>query len=314
MQAHLDEISVMLAPDAHALLVLDQVGWHLAGALFVPEIITLRPLPPRSLELNPVENVWQVLRDNHLSNRVFKGHDDIDAHCSHARNGLMDQPWGTRSIGRRPGRRVLISGRGYQPELAPTQMQLSADTPTMQVPTLRHGDIVLSESGTIAEYLLSTFSTRTEADPPLASAMWRPTHEWEDKLLFSTIQTLGTAVTTISQLTWTGVTIRENAHLQRCAERAQLILKWLEDRLPDEGPGFVPGVVTVQDIFLACHIRFVQARPLGLAFDLAERPKIAALLDQLDGRHSFIANPIRWWDPDVAGHSEGSDPIHDEGG
>jgi hypothetical protein len=76
-------------------------GWHLAGALVVPDIITLLPLPPRSLELNPVENVWQVLRDNHLSNRVFQGHDDIDAHCSNARNGLMDQPWRTRSIGRR---------------------------------------------------------------------------------------------------------------------------------------------------------------------------------------------------------------------
>jgi hypothetical protein len=51
-------------------------GWHLAGALVVPGNITLLSLPPRSPELNPVENVWQLLRDNWLSNRVFNGSDD----------------------------------------------------------------------------------------------------------------------------------------------------------------------------------------------------------------------------------------------
>ncbi len=101
MQAHLLEISAMVAPGAHAILILDQAGWHLAGALVVPENITLLPLPPRSPELNPVENVWQFLRDNWLSNRVFTGYDDIVAHCCAAWNDLIDQPWRIRSIGRR---------------------------------------------------------------------------------------------------------------------------------------------------------------------------------------------------------------------
>ena len=52
-------------------------------------------------ELNPVENVWQFLRDNWLSNRVFTGYDDIVAHCCAAWNDLIDQPWRVRSIGRR---------------------------------------------------------------------------------------------------------------------------------------------------------------------------------------------------------------------
>ena len=101
MQAHLAEISAMVAPDAHAVLLLDQAGWHLAGALVVPGNISLLPLPPRSPELNPVEKVWQFLRDNFLSNRVFKGYDDILAHCCAAWNDLIDQPWRIRSIGRR---------------------------------------------------------------------------------------------------------------------------------------------------------------------------------------------------------------------
>lgn len=101
MQAHLAEISATVAPDAHAVLLLDQAGWHFAGALVVPSNITLLPLPPRSPELNPVENVWQFMRDNWLSNRVFTGYDDIVAHCSAAWNDLIDQPWRIRSIGRR---------------------------------------------------------------------------------------------------------------------------------------------------------------------------------------------------------------------
>ncbi len=58
MQAHLAEISAAVAPDAHAVLVLDQAGWHVSTRLIVPDNITLLPLPPRSPELNPVENVW----------------------------------------------------------------------------------------------------------------------------------------------------------------------------------------------------------------------------------------------------------------
>ena len=101
MQAHLVEIGTMVAPDAHAVLILDQAGWHLSGSLDVPANISLLPLPPRSPELNPVENVWQFLRDNWLSNRVFKSYDDIVAHCCEAWNELMDQPWRIKSIGRR---------------------------------------------------------------------------------------------------------------------------------------------------------------------------------------------------------------------
>jgi hypothetical protein len=61
MQHHLDEIARTLAPKAHAILVLDQAGWHTTDKLRVPENLTLLPLPPKSPELNPVENVWQTV-------------------------------------------------------------------------------------------------------------------------------------------------------------------------------------------------------------------------------------------------------------
>ena len=101
MALHLEEISRIVAPDAHALLLLDQAGWHVSAKLCVPANITLLPLPPKSPELNPVENIWQFMRDNWLSNRVFESYDDILDHCCFAWNKLIDMPWKIMTIGMR---------------------------------------------------------------------------------------------------------------------------------------------------------------------------------------------------------------------
>ncbi len=101
MQWHLDEISSQVSPRAHAVLFADQARWHTTAKLVIPPNITLLLLPPRSPELNPVENIWQFMRDNWLSNRVFKSYDDIVALCCEAWNKLIDQPWTIMSIGQR---------------------------------------------------------------------------------------------------------------------------------------------------------------------------------------------------------------------
>jgi hypothetical protein len=71
MQTHLHEISRTVARGAHAVLLLDRAGWHTSSRLAIPRNISLVYLPARSPELNPVENVWQYLRQNNLSNCVF---------------------------------------------------------------------------------------------------------------------------------------------------------------------------------------------------------------------------------------------------
>jgi putative transposase len=78
MNLHLAEIATQIAPGAHAALLVDQAGWHLSGGLKVP-----------------------LMRDNWLSNRVFKSFDDIVDHCCDAWNKLVDQPWKIMSIGLR---------------------------------------------------------------------------------------------------------------------------------------------------------------------------------------------------------------------
>ena len=101
MTLHLAEIAQVVAPGAHAVVLLDQAGWHLSRRLVVPANITLMPLPAKAPELNPVENVWQFLRENWLSNRVFRSYEDILDHCCAAWNRLTDQPWRIMSIGLR---------------------------------------------------------------------------------------------------------------------------------------------------------------------------------------------------------------------
>jgi hypothetical protein len=55
----------------HAVLIMDQAGWHKARALVVPANITILYLPPYSPELNPVERLWAYLRSHYLSNRAY---------------------------------------------------------------------------------------------------------------------------------------------------------------------------------------------------------------------------------------------------
>ncbi len=58
-------------------------------------------LASKSPELNPVENVWQYLRQNWLSNTVFEDYDAIlDAGCDAWRN-LIAIPEAITSIGMR---------------------------------------------------------------------------------------------------------------------------------------------------------------------------------------------------------------------
>ena len=67
----------------------------------MPGNITIVPLPAKCPELNPQENIWQFMRDNWLSNRIFTSYDNLVDHCCYAWNRLAEQPWIVMSIGLR---------------------------------------------------------------------------------------------------------------------------------------------------------------------------------------------------------------------
>jgi hypothetical protein len=80
-----------------------------------------------------------------------------------------------------------------------------------------------------------------------ATGPFRSDSEWQDKLVFSTIQTFGNAATIISQMKWSGFDATNNAHMKRSAEKLSHILGWLEDQL--DYPIGKPNYPYATDIF-----------------------------------------------------------------
>jgi len=65
-------------PDEFILMVMDQAAWHRAADLVVPENIKLEWQPPYSPQCNPVENLWDEIREKWFPNLVFKSLDDVE--------------------------------------------------------------------------------------------------------------------------------------------------------------------------------------------------------------------------------------------
>ena len=59
-------------------MVMDQAGWHRGKDLEVPENMRLEGLPPYSPQCNPVEHIWDELREKRFSNRVFQSLDGVE--------------------------------------------------------------------------------------------------------------------------------------------------------------------------------------------------------------------------------------------
>jgi transposase len=98
MHLHLKTISDAVPVGRHAVLVLDQAGWHTTSKLPLFHNLSLLSLPAYSPELNPAEQVWQQLRDRHLANRCFKDYDHIVDACCDAWNKFTTIPGAIRSL------------------------------------------------------------------------------------------------------------------------------------------------------------------------------------------------------------------------
>jgi transposase len=65
-------------PGDFILMFLDQAGWHRAKALVVPATMRLEWLPPYSPECNPVEHLWEEIREKWFANRLFRHLDAVE--------------------------------------------------------------------------------------------------------------------------------------------------------------------------------------------------------------------------------------------
>ena len=84
MQIFLDEVAAR-HPQRRIIMVLDGAGWHASAALKPPENMQLLSLPPYAPELNPVEHLWDELREKFFHNKAF---DSIDALEDQLETGL----------------------------------------------------------------------------------------------------------------------------------------------------------------------------------------------------------------------------------
>ena len=82
----MNEISWQVPEGRHAVVVVDKAAWHTTEKLKLPENISLLPLPAYSPELNPMEQVWEFIKQKWLSNRVYKDYEEIADSCANAWN------------------------------------------------------------------------------------------------------------------------------------------------------------------------------------------------------------------------------------
>jgi hypothetical protein len=80
------------------LMLPDGAGWHRAAALRVPADMRLLPLPPYSPELNPVEHIWDHLRENYFGNQVFPSLGAVVGQLCLALNHLEKKPGLVKSM------------------------------------------------------------------------------------------------------------------------------------------------------------------------------------------------------------------------
>ena len=58
-------------PDDMILLCVDNASWHKSKELIVPENVKFFYLPPRTPEMNPIEQIWKEIRKRGFKNKLF---------------------------------------------------------------------------------------------------------------------------------------------------------------------------------------------------------------------------------------------------
>jgi transposase len=87
MSLFLSEVSSR-HPGDFILMFMDRAGWHRSGDLAVPDNIKLEWLPPYSPQCNPVEHIWDEIREKWFANRVFKSLDAVETVLCNALRSL----------------------------------------------------------------------------------------------------------------------------------------------------------------------------------------------------------------------------------
>lgn len=98
MELFLEEFSKSISLGKHAVLVVDQAGWHKSLDLKIPINISFVFLPPYSPELNPIEQLWQQFKQGWFSNRCFEDYEEIVDIAVEAWNAFTSLPGAIKKL------------------------------------------------------------------------------------------------------------------------------------------------------------------------------------------------------------------------
>jgi len=91
MNLFLEEVSNNFK-EYFVIMLVDGAGWHKSNDLKVPENIRLIEQPSHSPELNPVEHIWEELKEKYLPNKAFKSMDDVELALCKGLRELAENP------------------------------------------------------------------------------------------------------------------------------------------------------------------------------------------------------------------------------
>ncbi|MFS1458169.1 IS630 family transposase [Vibrio splendidus] len=98
MTKHLELISTATPRGKHSVVIMDQASWHQTHLANHFKNITIIHIPPYSPELNPIEQVWQWLRQYKLANRCFENYNDIVNSVCNAWNSFCEDKRRVQSL------------------------------------------------------------------------------------------------------------------------------------------------------------------------------------------------------------------------
>jgi len=94
--------------DFFIVMQVDQASWHHSKALLLPDNIRLIKQPPYSPEVNPVEHVWDDIREKHFHNRVFPSLDLLIDQLCLALNMFAEDPQRITSMTNFPHLQIVL--------------------------------------------------------------------------------------------------------------------------------------------------------------------------------------------------------------
>ena len=107
MNIFLEQVSQDLK-DYFLIMQVDGAAWHSSKDLVIPENIRLITQPAYSPELNPIEHLWEEVRENHFYNQVFESIDAVMDKLCQGLNELISAPEKLRTMTYFPHLRITF--------------------------------------------------------------------------------------------------------------------------------------------------------------------------------------------------------------